>query len=89
MIDGSTLTNPTGKLWRKVFNDDAKQRFVETVSGHLGNCRDKEIVRRQITIFKEVDEDLGKRLEQATGQKALDGGVAGMKFNGEFIVSYF
>lgn len=77
--------NAPRNLWRNVFSDESKQRFVETVSGHLGNCRDKQIVRRQITIFKEVDEDLGKRLEKATGEKALDGGVAAMAFNGMFV----
>lgn len=48
----------------------------------MANCKDKKIIQRQLTIFKEVDEDLGARLEKATGEKAIEGGVAAMKFNG-------
>lgn len=48
----------------------------------MENCKDKKIIERQITIFKEVDQDLGERMEKATGVKALEGGVAAMQFNG-------
>jgi len=74
--------NAPRNLWQKVFSDESRQRFIETVSGHMANCKDKKIIQRQITIFKEVDADLGARLEKATGEKAIDGGVAAMKFNG-------
>jgi catalase len=70
-------------LWQKVFSEESKQRFVETVSGHMANCKDKKIIQRQLTIFKEVDQGLGERLEKATGEKAIEGGVAAMQFNGE------
>lgn len=49
----------------------------------MANCPDKKIIARQLTIFKEVDQSLGERLEKATGVQALDGGVAAMQFNGE------
>jgi catalase len=74
----------TGALWQKVFTDEVRQQWIETVSGHMENCKDKKIIQRQITIFKEVDQDLGERMEKATGVKALEGGVAAMQFNGEF-----
>lgn len=48
----------------------------------MENCKDKNIIARQLTIFTEVDKDLGARLEKATGVKAMSGGVAGMTFNG-------
>lgn len=59
--------NVPRKLWEDVFNDESKARFVETVSGHMENCRDKSIIARQITIFRHVSNDLATRLEKATG----------------------
>lgn len=71
-----------GALWQKVFSDESKDRFVETVSGHMSTVRDKAIVARMMTIFREVSPDLGDRLEKATGVQGEKGGIAGMKFNG-------
>jgi len=68
-------------LWEKVFDDSAKERFVNNVSGHMANCRKEEIIKRQIAIFREVSEDLASRLEKATGVKGYDG-ISGLKFNG-------
>ncbi len=70
-----------GKLWEKVFSAESKDRFIETVSGHMENCKDKEIIKRQITIFREVSPDLADRLEKATGVKSYPT-IKGMKFNG-------
>jgi len=74
--------NAPRALWQKVFGEEQQQRFIETVSGHMANCKDEKIIQRQLTIFKEVDQSLGERLEKATGVKALEGGVAAMQFNG-------
>jgi len=68
-------------LWEKVFDDDAKERFVNNVSGHMSNCTQEEIIKRQIAIFREVSEDLASRMEKATGVKGYDG-IANLKFNG-------
>ncbi|KAE9365880.1 catalase-domain-containing protein [Stipitochalara longipes BDJ] len=68
-------------LWEKVFDAKAKERWIKNVSGHMENCTDKEIIRRQIAIFREVSEDIASRLEKATGVKGYDG-IAGLSFNG-------
>lgn len=68
-------------LWEKVFDDGAKERFVKNVSGHIANCTEEEIIKRQIAIFREVSPDLAGRLEKATGVKGYDG-IANLKFNG-------
>ncbi|KAF1988692.1 CAT1 catalase [Aulographum hederae CBS 113979] len=68
-------------LWEKVFDDGAKERFIGNVSGHMANCRDEEIIKRQIAIFREVSEDLASRLEKATGVKGYPG-IAELSFNG-------
>ncbi|PQE34015.1 peroxisomal catalase protein [Rutstroemia sp. NJR-2017a WRK4] len=69
------------KLWEDVFDAKAKDRFINNVSGHMKNCRKEEIIKRQIAIFREVSDDLAKRLEEATGVKGYDG-ISELSFNG-------
>jgi catalase len=57
--------NAPRNLWEKVFNTKAKDRFISNVSGHMSTVTDKEIIKRQIAIFREVSEDLATRLEKA------------------------
>merc|ERR1712000_134569 len=68
-------------LWEKVFDDGAKERFINNVSGHMSTVTKDEIIKRQIAIFREVSEDLASRLEKATGIKGYDG-ISGLSFNG-------
>ncbi|KAJ9125701.1 hypothetical protein QFC24_002485 [Naganishia onofrii] len=68
-------------LWEKVFDDAARDRFIETVSTHMSTCREPEIIKRQIGIFREVSDDLATRLEKATGIKGYDG-ISNLLFNG-------
>ncbi|KAK3114653.1 hypothetical protein LTR53_006823 [Teratosphaeriaceae sp. CCFEE 6253] len=68
-------------LWEKVFDDGAKERFINNVSGHMATCTKEEIIKRQIAIFREVSQDLATRLEKATGVKGYDG-IANLSFNG-------
>ncbi|CZR58306.1 peroxisomal catalase [Phialocephala subalpina] len=73
--------NAPRALWEKVFDAKAKERWINNVSGHMENCKDKEIIKRQIGIFREVSEDLASRLEKATGVKGYNG-IADLTFNG-------
>lgn len=73
--------NAPRALWEKVFDDQAKARFISNVSGHMANCSREEIIKRQIGIFREVSDDLATRLEKATGIKGYDG-IANLQFNG-------
>jgi catalase len=68
-------------LWEKVFDEPARERFINNVSGKMEVCKDKEILKRQIAIFREVSDDIATRLEKATGIKGYDG-IKNMKFNG-------
>ena len=77
----SCLELKAGNLWHKVFDEGAKERFVRTVAGHMSTCKKKEILARQIAIFKHVSADLGSRLETATGVKGYES-IEGMAFNG-------
>jgi catalase len=73
--------NAPRALWEKVFDDGAKERFIKNISGHMENCTDKEIIKRQIAIFREVSEDIASRMEKATGVKGYPG-ISGLTFNG-------
>ncbi|CZT25097.1 probable peroxisomal catalase [Ramularia collo-cygni] len=73
--------NAPRNLWTKVFDDGAKERFINNISGHMANCQKEEIIKRQIAIFREVSEDLASRLEKATGVKGYPG-ISGLTFNG-------
>lgn len=68
-------------LWEKVFDNGAKERFINNVSGKMEMCKSQEILKRQIAIFREVSPDIAQRLEKATGIKGY-AGIKDMKFNG-------
>ena len=61
--------NAPRALWERVFDEDAKERWIGNVSGHMANCQKEEIIKCQIAIFREVSEDMASRLEKATGVK--------------------
>ncbi|OCF32087.1 catalase [Kwoniella heveanensis BCC8398] len=69
------------KLWQDVFSAESKERFIETVSGHMSKCREQEIIKRQIAIFREVSPDIAEGLEKKLGVKGYNG-LENMKFNG-------
>lgn len=73
--------NAPRALWEKVFDDAAKERFIKNVSEHMSTVRDKEIIKRQITNWRMVSEDLASRLEKATGVKG-ESTIKGVVFNG-------
>jgi catalase len=73
--------NAPRALWNKVFDNAARNRFINNVAGKMEVCPNKEILKRQIAIFGEVDKDIQTRLEKATGIKGYDG-IKDMKFNG-------
>lgn len=73
--------NAPRALWERVFDGGAKERFISNVSGHMANCKEKEIIKRQIAIFREVSKDLASRLEKATGITGYDD-ISKMRFNG-------
>lgn len=73
--------NAPRALWQKVWDEPARERFINNVSGKMELCKEKEILKRQIAIFREVDPDIATRLEKATGVQGYDG-IANLRFNG-------
>ncbi|KAI4150269.1 MAG: hypothetical protein LQ340_004189 [Diploschistes diacapsis] len=73
--------NAPRALWEKVWDDGARSRFIENVSGHMSTCQSDEIKKRMIGIFREVSDDIATRLEKATGVKGYPG-IKDLRFNG-------
>ncbi|ESU11694.1 hypothetical protein FGSG_05695 [Fusarium graminearum PH-1] len=73
--------NAPRALWRNVFDEPARERFINNVTGKMKLCKQEEPLKRQIAIFREVDPEIADRLEKSTGIKGYDG-IADMKFNG-------
>lgn len=73
--------NAPRALWEKVWDEPARERFINNVAGKMEVCKSQEILKRQIAIFREVSDDIATRLEKATGIKGYDG-IKNMKFNG-------
>jgi len=58
-------------LWTKVFDDGARERFVENVAGHIGGVKSKEIVARQLSVFAAVNQGLSDRIAKAIGAPSV------------------
>jgi catalase len=68
-------------LWKKAFDDAVKARFINNVARKMEAYLNKEILKRQIAIFREVHPNITTRLEKATGIKS-DYKVSEIRFNG-------
>jgi catalase len=54
-----------GTLYRKVFDEAAKERFLETLTGAVGGVQSAEIRERAIQYWTHVDAALGAQLREA------------------------
>ncbi|MFD1721900.1 catalase [Amnibacterium endophyticum] len=54
-----------GALYRDVFDDAARERFLVTITGHVGGVKDPAIRDRAVEYWRSVDADLGAKLEAA------------------------
>jgi catalase len=50
---------------RKVLNDEERARLVSNIAGHLSNRVSEPVLQRAFQYWKNVDEELGDRIEQA------------------------
>jgi catalase len=50
---------------RKVLNDEERTRLVANIAGHLGNRVTEPVLQRAFQYWKNIDEELGDRIEQA------------------------
>jgi catalase len=54
-----------GTLYREVFDDAARARFLDTITGHVGAVRSPQIRARAIQYWTNVDAQLGAALAAA------------------------
>lgn len=54
-------------LWVRVFDDTAKQHYVDNVSGHLGGAKSPEIKTRTLDVFARIHPDIATRIAKAIG----------------------
>jgi len=68
-----------GTLYREVFDDAARERFLETITGHVGAVRSADIRERAIAYWTNVDAGLGEALRAALAATGapVEGGQPG------------
>jgi catalase len=52
---------------REVFDDDARERLVANVAGHLSDGVSDKVLARAFEYWKSIDQEIGERIEQAVG----------------------
>ena len=52
---------------REVLDDDARERLVSNVAGHLSDGVTDKVLARAFEYWKNVDQELGDRIEQGVG----------------------
>jgi catalase len=56
-----------GTQVREVLDDDERDRPVSNIAGHLSNGVSENVLARAFEYGKQVDDELGERIEQAVG----------------------
>jgi len=51
-------------FYQQVLNDSGRAHLIDNIAGHLEQCTDKDIIRRSVAVFANVDGDFAKRLAQ-------------------------
>lgn len=64
--EGDDDWSQPGALVRDVMDDAQRERFVKNVSGHLADGVSEPILKRAFAYWRNVDEDIGHRIEKAT-----------------------
>ncbi|HEY9358389.1 MAG TPA: catalase-related domain-containing protein, partial [Arthrobacter sp.] len=61
-----------GTLYREVYDDAAKARFLDTITGAVGGVKSADIKERAIQYWTNVDAELGAKLRANLGAAAAD-----------------
>jgi catalase len=56
-----------GTMVREVLDDDARERLVSNVAGHLLDGVSEDVLARAFQYWKNIDQEIGGRIEQAVG----------------------
>jgi len=71
-VDGD-MVGQANTLINHVMDDAARERLVGNVAGHAGDVKSPEILERVFEYWKNIDADIGKRIEEAV-KAAKNGG---------------
>jgi catalase len=52
---------------REVLDDEARDRLVSNIAGHLAQGVSDKVLARAFAYWKNVEQQLGERVEQAVG----------------------
>ena len=52
---------------REVLDDEARERLVSNVAGHLSDGVSEKVLARAFEYWRNIDQELGERIEQAVG----------------------
>jgi catalase len=52
---------------REVLDDEARDRLVSNIAGHLSDGVSDKVLARAFEYWKHIDPELGERIEQAIG----------------------
>jgi catalase len=56
-----------GAMIRQVLDDEARERLVSNVAGHLLDGVSEKVLARAFEYWKNIDREIGERIEQAVG----------------------
>ena len=56
-----------GTMAREILDDEARERLVSNVGGHLSHAVSDQVLARAFEYWKNIDQELGERIEQAVG----------------------
>ena len=59
-----------GTTVREVLDDAARERLVSNVAGHLADGVSEQVLQRAFAYWKNIDAEVGARIEQAVRQPA-------------------
>jgi catalase len=51
-------------FYQKVLDERGRAHLIDNIVGHLQQCTDKDIIRRSVAVFANVDDDFGRRLAE-------------------------
>ena len=71
-------------FFKNVLDERGRTHMINNIAEHLAQCTDRDIVRRAVLIFANVDEDFGRRLAQKLNID-LPGNVKSDAFSFSFI----
>ncbi|KIJ98964.1 hypothetical protein K443DRAFT_8777 [Laccaria amethystina LaAM-08-1] len=58
-------------LWSKVWDDKARETYVQNVAGHFKNVKSADVKARQLSVWATVDQGLSDRIAAAIGHPSV------------------